>query len=372
MMTVPQTPPVPAGLVAAIAVDGLLGSAHELPERPLDDAEFDTLLAQCVTQRLTGALANRIADGRLPATAAQAERASEEHFVALCHCLEIELLLLQTVDVFDTAGIDHRVLKGSATAHLDYPDPSRRTFVDVDILVRSEDFDRATKLLLSRGYARPIAEIRPGFDRRFGKGCTLVSPSGYEVDLHRTFVTGPFGLMVRLPDLWNDATLWALGGRTQLRALDREQRLLHACYHAALGDREPRIVPQRDIAGLVLDDRLDEVRVRELAYAWRAEYVVASAIGMTWQTLALADETALTAWAKRYQPDTRSEHAFAAYRAEQANYAARSWASLRALPDVRTRMAFMYSLAFPQGGVIGGRRLPLLRRLMRAGQGLRS
>ncbi len=371
MMTVPRTPPVPASLVAAIAAHGLLGSAHDVPTEPLPDSEFDSLLAECVAQRLTGALANSIARNRLPATEAQAERASEAHFVALCHCLELELLLLQTVDVLDAAGIDHRVLKGSAAAHLDYADPSQRTFVDVDVLVRSDDFDRATKALMASGNTRPVAEIRPGFDRRFGKGCTLMSPSGYEIDLHRTFVTGPFGLMVRLPDLWDDAAQWALGGKTGLKALDREQRLLHACYHAALGDREPRIVPQRDIAGLVLDDRLDEVRVRELAYAWRAEYVVASAISMAWETLALADETALTAWAKRYQPDTRSEHAFAAYRAEHANYAARSWASLRALPDLRTRGAFLYSLAFPQGGVIGGHHVPLLRRLIRAGQGLR-
>jgi hypothetical protein len=361
-----------AMLVAAVATYGLLGSAHEFPAEPLPDAEFETLFDQCLTQRLTGALVKCIASGRLPATEAQAERASEAHFVALCHCLELESMLLQVVELFDAAGVEHRVLKGSATAHLDYADPAQRTFADVDLLVRSEDFDKTTALLVRHGYQRPVAEIRPGFDRRFGKGCTLTSESGYELDLHRTFVTGPFGLLVRLGDLWADATPWMLAGRRPLYALGREQRLLHACYHAALGDREPRIVPQRDIAGLVLSDDLDEVRVRELAYAWRAEYVVARAISMTWQTLALADETALTAWAKRYQPDQRSERAFASYRAEQANYAARSWASLRALPNLRTRASFMYSLAFPAGGVIGGKPLPLMRRLMRARQGLRA
>ena len=364
-------PPQTATLVAAVATHGLLGSAHEFPTEPLSDVDFDTLFQQCLVQRLTGALVNSIASGKLPATEAQAEQASEAHFVALCHCLELESLLLQVVEVLDAGGIEHRVLKGSATAHLDYPNPAQRTFTDVDVLVRSEDFDRTTRLLVQHGYQRPIAEIRPGFDRRFGKGCTLTSDNGYELDLHRTFVTGPFGLLVRLGDLWADATPWMLAGGRRLFALGREQRLLHACYHAALGDREPRIVPQRDIAGLVLSDDLDEVRVRELAYAWRAEYVVARAISLTWRTLALADETALTAWAKRYQPDARSERAFASYRAEQANYAARSWESLRALPNMRSRASFMYSLAFPAGGVIGGKPLPFLRRLMRARQGLR-
>lgn len=359
-------------LIAAVATYGLLGSAHQLPEQPLDDAAFAALLDDCVTQRLTGALTNSIASGRLPATDEQAARASEAHFEALCHCLELESVLLHVVSTLNGAGIDNRVLKGSATAHLDYPDPALRTFVDVDILVRSEDIDRATRLMLENGYDRSVAEIRPGFDRRFGKGCTLTSQSGYELDLHRTFVTGPFGLTVRLDDLWSNATPWVLAGGHQLLALGREQRLIHACYHAVLGDREPRIVPQRDIAALVLCDDLDEVRVRELAYSWRAEYVVAKAIALTWETLALADETALTAWARRYQPDARTEHAFATYHVQHANYAARSWASLRALPNLRTRAAFLYSLAFPQGGVIGGRQLPFVRRVIRAGQGLRG
>jgi len=359
-------------LLAAVATYGLLGSMHVLPESPLTDAEFDGLLRGSVSQRLTGALVGSIASDRLPATEAQSHRASEEHFIALCHCLELESALLDVVGALDQEGIDCRVLKGSATAHLDYVDPAQRTFVDVDLLVRGEDFDRATMLMLSRGYSRLVAEVRPGFDRRFGKGCTLSSTAGYELDLHRTFVTGPFGLTVRLDDLWTDATPWVLAGGRQLHALGREQRLLHACYHAVLGDRTPRIVPQRDIASLILSDDLDEVRVRELAHGWRAEYVVARAINMTWNTLALADDTALTAWARRYQPDARSEHAFATYYAKHANYAARSWASLRALPNTRTRATFLYSLAFPQGGVIGGSPIPFTRRLIRAGQGLRG
>ena len=372
MMAVSATPLQTATLVAAVATHGLLGSAHEFPEAPLPDTEFEALFDRCAAQRLMGALVQSICAGRLPATDAQAERAAQAHFEALCQCLELESLLLQAVAVLDAGGIEHRVLKGSATAHLDYPDPAHRTFADIDLLVRSEDFDRATALLVEHGYQRPVAEIRPGFDHRFGKGCTLTSSSGYELDLHRTFVTGPFGLLVRLDDLWADATPWMLAGGRRLFALGREQRLLHACYHAVLGDREPRLVPQRDIAGLVLSNDLDEVRVRELAYAWRAEYVVATAILMTWQTLALADETALTAWAKRYQPDPRSQRMFASYRAEQANYAARSWASLRALPNMRSRASFLYSLAFPAGGVIGGTPVPLLRRLARARQGLRA
>jgi Uncharacterised nucleotidyltransferase len=358
-------------LLAAVAADGLLGTTHGLPPAPLLDEEFEPLLEQCLSEKLTGALITAIGSGRLAATDLQGHRVSEAHFAAVCHCMELEAALLDVTRVLDEHDIETRVLKGSAAAHLDYADPSDRTFADIDLLVRSDDFDKAVALLLEEGFTRPVPEIRPGFDRRFGKGCTLNSPDGYELDLHRTFVTGPFGLTINLDDLWQLPAPFVLGGQ-HLMALSRELRLLHACYHAALGDRPPRIAPLRDIARLVLHDDLDEQVVRELAYSWRGDLVVAHAIRSTWETFALADDTALTAWARRYRPDPRQARAYRTYFAESANYAARSWASVRALPTTRQRATFLFALAFPQNGVIGGSALSLRQRMGRAGRGLRA
>ncbi|MBA3621797.1 MAG: hypothetical protein H0W51_05695 [Euzebyales bacterium] len=52
------------------------------------------------------------------------------------------------------------------------------------------------------GYRRSWPQLRPGFDRRFGKGAPLRRDEGWELDLHRTFVMGPFGLTVDLDGLF--------------------------------------------------------------------------------------------------------------------------------------------------------------------------
>ena len=99
-------------------------------------------------------------------------------------------------EALEKAGIAHRVLKGHAWAHTVYPDPSWRAFGDVDLLVGTDDSDRAVEVLESTGVRRTLPEVRPGFDRRFGKDATLLSASGREVDLHRLLVAGPYGLWV--------------------------------------------------------------------------------------------------------------------------------------------------------------------------------
>ena len=101
--------------------------------------------------------------------------------------------MLRTVQRLDSVGIPVRVLKGTASSHLDYPDPALRTYGDVDLLVPGDHYEQAVRLLVSDGAHRRYPEPRTGFDRRFGKGCSLRTPDGLEVDLHRTFTMGPYG-----------------------------------------------------------------------------------------------------------------------------------------------------------------------------------
>src|SRR5690606_19262159 len=105
------------------------------------------------------------------------------------------------------------------------------------------------------GYRRPLPEQSPGFDRRFGKGATVVSPEQLEVDLHRRLAIGRFGVRLPTDVLFEEPGFerpdpLPLAGRT-LPALGPPARLLHACYHAALGGfRHVRV--HRDIAQLLL------------------------------------------------------------------------------------------------------------------------
>ena len=153
-------------------------------------------------------------DGALPVTASQHDRVEERLEAWLAHALRIERLLLDATAALDAAGLEHRVLKGAALAHLAYPDPAWRVFGDLDLLVPGPDLTMAVGVLeRALGVSRVEAELRPGFDDRFGKEALLRAPGGPELDLHRTFVQGALGLTVELGDLFVPGQQFSLGGR---------------------------------------------------------------------------------------------------------------------------------------------------------------
>jgi len=273
--------------VAAIMAHSLFGSRLELPEVPFDDEEWERLLQRVEVERVPGLLAQAIDEDALPATEQQRRDALQAHTDSMCLALILEKQLVALVEALVAAGIDYRVLKGSAVAHLDYHDPSMRSFGDVDLLVPGDDYDRALALLSRLGCERQYPEPRPGFDRRFGKGVSLQA-RGYEVDLHRTFVAGPFAQLITPEDLFATSSTFDIGGWSLL-ALAPEERFLHACFHALLGDAPPRLVPLLDVVQILLSTPLDLDKVRHLCASWRAEAVMARAISLAWRTFDLAD-----------------------------------------------------------------------------------
>jgi hypothetical protein len=343
-----------ADLSASVAAVGLVGSLTEFPSEPLDEDGWRRLLAQSDHQRISGLLVAAITSGLLPVTNEQLDQAIERHVGAMGVCLLLERQLLEVSDIFDRQGIDHRVLKGSAVAQLDYSDPALRSFADIDLLVSSKQFDDAVRVLVEQGHTRLYPEPRPAFDRRFSKGTSFKLATGFELDLHRTFVMGPYGLMVDLDELWSHSEEFELGGRT-LRTLGAEERLLHACYHAALGDYPPRLMPRRDIVEMVLFGQRDESRVLALAANWGAEVVVAEGIKAAWQQLRIADVTSLSKWAERYQPSQRDRQRLKAYQTTGHNYSTKSLAALREIPRWRDRMAFTTALVLPQQSYLTSR-----------------
>ncbi len=177
----------------AVAGYGVPGASRAFPAEPLDDESWAGVLSAAHHHRLTGSLLAAIVGGALPTTEVQAHQAQAAHRSAMVRVLSLERELIAVVDLLAASEIETRVLKGAAVAHLDYRQPAQRSFIDLDILVRPVDIDRAVSVLVAAGFVRTLAEPRPGFDRRFDKGTTLVSPAGYELDLHRTFVLGPGG-----------------------------------------------------------------------------------------------------------------------------------------------------------------------------------
>src|SRR4051794_119289 len=175
-------------VVRGIAASGLAGTDTPWPAAPLGAAEWGELIGAVRHERLAGLLVHAISDESLPVTSEQAAEAHREHFAGILLVLANENKMLEVVRELAAAGVSARVLKGSAVAHLDYPDPSLRLFGDLDLLVPSGQWDQAVAALVAAGHVPMYRQPRPGFDRRFSKGNTFQTDDGLEIDLHRTFV----------------------------------------------------------------------------------------------------------------------------------------------------------------------------------------
>lgn len=342
---------VTPALVASIAAYGLPGAVQALPSAPLDDAAWDSLMRHVRHQRIAGHLVHALADGALAATPEQHDEAEGLHADAMLQVLRLERLLIDTVELLARAGVRAVALKGSALAHTAYPNPALRIFGDVDLLVPSEAFDTAAATLTELGLSRRWPQLRAGFDRRFGKGATLVHPDGNEIDLHRTFALGRFGLTVDLPGLFDTVSSFEVGGR-KVPMLGLEERFLHACYHAALGNAPPRVVPLRDVAQLTLTAGLDRQRVLHLAEAWAGHAVVARAVALTWSTFGLADVVPLSVWAQGYRPSTTERRALDTYVRSDRTYTGKALASLRVIPGPAAKAAFLRALLLPERATV--------------------
>jgi hypothetical protein len=288
----------------------------------------------------------------------------------MASALVLEALLLEVVGLLEARGVDARVLKGLAVAHLDYASPEQRAFGDVDILVRSEQVTTAITLLGQHGLVRAYQPPTASWDRKFGKGALLRTNDGSELDLHRTFATAPVGLRIRLDDLWETSQPFAIGGVT-VHALAREMRLLNAAYSAAVADTVPAPATLRDIAQIALHPDLDTAAVKDLASRWGGRAVLASAVSSAWRQLRIADVTALSAWAETYRPTDSERREIALYQTVRSSETARALATARMLPSTAMRIRFLWSLAAADADFAANARHRGLARLLHAARDLR-
>jgi hypothetical protein len=353
-------------LLRTIAAYGLPGSRPEGPREPLADRAWDELVAHVRWQRITNLLALAVTAGVIPATESQIAGAVDADIEAQTSVLRLESQLLEVAEVLDRAGTPFRVLKGPAVAHLDYPEPSLRSFGDLDLLIPPAAIDIAIEALSDEGYVRRFPEPRRGFDRRFTKSVSMVGPSGQQIDLHRTLAPGGFGQRIVVDVLWSRlSATFAVGGRTFL-ALGAEERFLHACYHLVLGNAPPRLVPQRDVAEMLLHGQLADDRVQILASAWNGEAVLAHAITTTVRSLRLDFDTPIVTWAAQFKPYRRERRELARATSPQYTYAAQAIDSIRAIRGSRERVAYVTALAFPRRSYLDGRHSSFAARFLHA------
>ena len=354
-------------VLRGVAAYGLPGATSKLPQAVLDDRAWEAVLAGASGHRLTGHMVRALDDGAFMANDDQQAAALEAHERALAVELVLERLLLTTMHQLDAANIAARVLRGPAVAHSVYREPGLRSFADVDVLVDSRGYDAALALLCAHGARRRYQEPRKGFERRFGKGVCLEIPGGLglEIDLHRTFVAGPFGLAVDTGTLFESSTTFHLGGQ-ELRGLDPESRFLDSCFHAALGRKQPRLVALRDVAEMILCAPLDAERVRARCRAWRCGVVVQRAIGLAWDAFALDSTPEVVRWARSEESSEFEQRALRAYVSADRSYASQAVAGLQAVRSPRAKVRYATALLVPNRAYVRIREGSYRRRVRRA------
>ena len=266
--------PAPADRAAASAREVLLGIG--LPDGPDRVGDAPVVLDQDAGRRWRGMV---VADRTLGLAlecirtgAVQVEPPTLEELVAsqrrsAAVALMLEARLVEVVDRLEAARIDHRVLKGPALAHTAYPDASWREFGDIDVLVPGGDLGRAVRALEAGGARRAFPPVGRRYEHSVAKSVTLRDRDGWEIDLHRTVATGPWGQLIDVGDLWCPPAVFDLGGR-EVRTLPPELHLAHALVHVGLGSPRPRASNLRDL--LQLSRTSDHRSVLVVLRRWRA------------------------------------------------------------------------------------------------------
>ena len=349
-----------AGSLEAAVAYGVVGSVAELPSVPLDDSGWRPLLTGAREERALGLLAAAARAGALPLTERQQADLIRFDRDGQCVALLLERLLVDLIQQLGEIGIDCRMLKGVATAHLDYPDPAFRLVEEASLLIRPEQLRPAVSALTDQGWRRQAPEPAKGYDTRFGKGITLVDTTGLRLTLQRTLAPPPFGLGIRIDELWDRTEHFDLAG-VQLAALSSEERLVHACLETAT--RGPALVQMRDIVQLVVGGRVDPQRFLDTVSAWHLRAVAAFAIQRAWSTLAVHEVPRLSAWAARYEPTGWERKALARVCTPGVGYAARALPGLRLVRGPLAKVGYVRAVAFPDRVHTNRRRL---RRLANA------
>jgi hypothetical protein len=350
-------------VIATLAGFGLPG-APSLPVAPLDPSGWTDLLRDVAHERIEGLLGAAVAAGALRVTDDQVDVVRQAVWGRVRVDLSLERELLGVTGALDQVDIPYRVLKGPAWAHTVYPDPSWRGFGDVDLLVGDEHWYLAIEVLQAIGARRSLPEIRPGFDRRFGKDATLVSSAGWEIDLHRTLVAGPFGMWVNQRKLLARSGVVTIGG-VRLATLDADSAFVHACYNAALADDPPRLIAARDVCQMVFDAHANPGAVEELARQWRAGAVIARALAMASTRLGVELwRQPLAAPFARFRAGAKDRALMALYRGPGRGYTSQA-AAVVAVRGVRERVAYLGALTVPQASYLANRGLSPLSHLRR-------
>jgi hypothetical protein len=334
----------PAGVARQVAAFALPGVAGVPDPVAVPSEDWPTAQLRLRLDGLVGMAVAGYEAGWLRLSEDQVTPLLDLHQGDMAWALHVERELLTLSRAFQEADVELVVLKGPAAAHTFYPDPSWRSFGDLDLMVRSRDWERTCRLLAERGLKRHLPELRAGFDRRFGKEAIHRTGRGLEVDLHRLLDLGPFGLWMDPDELLDRAVPFSLGGRRFLR-LDDTAALLHACIHATL-QRDRFLSKLRDVAQIAYKGRIQWEVLEDWAGRWKQAAVIRRAFELVEEHLGMPPPDGARPCLVRMI--SRGERrALDAYTTDRRARGGIYLSSVQAIPGLRDKAAFVRALLLP-------------------------
>jgi hypothetical protein len=182
----------------------------------------------------------------------QFQRLENSYQENLARCVVMTSEMIRVVGLLGANGMEAIPYKGPALALFAYGDVALRRFVDLDIMVRREDVDRAVELLLDDGYelaqelTREQRELlsRTQHNLQFRRYNRQLI-----VELHWEVASQHFASSVQAEDFWRDLDTQEIDG-TKLKTLSAGDLLFSLTVHGSRHCWE-RLLWLCDIAWLV-------------------------------------------------------------------------------------------------------------------------
>ncbi len=208
-------------------------------ERPLsrfEDVDWEEVF-QCVSRNgllgLTCRYLKRQPETDYPPKAFQSQVTNAHRLDALRMALKYRHVL-QVLAHLSECGLEYMVVKGPAVAYVVYPEPSLRSFNDLDLVVREKDWTRAHQLLVDQGFVpqedmpEPPPKVIPQevlYELKYWhpEVCLLV-------EVHFDDILNA-GLSSRdVEGFWQRTKQISVKGQS-VRVMSLEDQLLHLCMH---------------------------------------------------------------------------------------------------------------------------------------------
>lgn len=207
--------------------------AREAAQTFLSDPDFDWKGFQKVVQRnrVGAILYNSVVQAKLPFVSFL--DLSRDLFLTSTWRNSINLIELKNLlKQFSADQISVVILKGAALLFTVYPHIGLRQMSDIDLLVRIQDIDRVSKILLEQGYTR--YGLSPWLPSEYLREITFSKKNAslpVTIDLHGSITSPPHHLSREQKEWFLNNSIEVEKDGLRVNVLKTEAQILHLCWH---------------------------------------------------------------------------------------------------------------------------------------------